>query len=71
MSTMLKTDAELLQCSLRVDSTQFPKALSNRIAQGYGKIIHTYIMHLIITTIDTIYKYSKYNIYFCPKINFK
>ena len=37
MSEMLKTDAELLQCPPRVESAQFPKALSNRIAQGYGK----------------------------------
>ena len=37
MSEMQKTDAELLQCSPRVDPAQFPKALSNRIAQGYGK----------------------------------
>ena len=37
MSEMPKTDAELLQCSPRVDPAQFLKALSNRIAQGYGK----------------------------------
>ena len=37
MSEMPKTDAELLQSSPRVDPAQFLKALSNRIAQGYGK----------------------------------
>ena len=37
MSEMPKTDAELLQFSPRVDPAQFPKALSNRIAQGCGK----------------------------------
>ena len=37
MSGMPKTDAELLQCSPRVDPAQFPKALNNRIAQGYGE----------------------------------
>ena len=36
MSEEHKTDAELLQCSQWVDSTQFPKALSNRIAQDNG-----------------------------------
>ena len=40
MSEMPKTDAELLQCSPRVDPAQFPKALCNRIAQGYGKHSH-------------------------------
>ena len=49
MSEMLKTDAELLQCSPRVDPAQFPKALSNRIARGYGKI------HSYIHSINTIY----------------
>ena len=39
MSEGHKTDAELLQCSQRVDSTQFPKALSYRIAQDYGKYV--------------------------------
>ena len=42
MSETLKTDAESLQCSPRVDPAQFPKALSNRIAQVMIKI-HSYI----------------------------
>ena len=67
MSATPKTDAELLQCSPRVDSAQFPKVLSNRIAQGYGKdtFLHKYKQH-------AFNKYNnKYNIYFCSKINFK
>ena len=40
MSERRKTDAELLQCSQRVDSSLFPKALNNRIAQDYGKYIY-------------------------------
>ena len=36
-----KTDVELLQCSPRVDATAFPKALANRIAQDFGKYVHT------------------------------
>ena len=47
MSETPKTDVELLQFSPRVDPAQFPKALSNRIAQGYGK--NTFIMHSIKT----------------------
>ena len=37
MSGTPKTDAELLQCSPWVDPAQFPKALNNHIAQGYGE----------------------------------
>ena len=44
MSAMPKTDAELLQCSPRVDPAQFPKALNNSIAQGYGKDTFIYIV---------------------------
>ena len=46
MSEVLKTDAELLQCSPRVDPAQFPKALSNRIAQGYCKNAFIYIQYI-------------------------
>ena len=35
MSEQWKTDTELLQCSPWVDSTLFPKASNNRIAQDY------------------------------------
>ena len=37
MSEWWKTDTELLQCSPQVNSTLFPKALNNRLAQDYGK----------------------------------
>ena len=37
MSEQQKTDTELLQSSPWVDSTLFPKALNNRLAQDYGK----------------------------------
>ena len=50
MSEMPKTDAELLQCSPRVDPAQFLKALSNRIAQGYGKNTLIYIYRNSIKT---------------------
>ena len=46
MSEVPKTDAELLQCSPGADPAQFPKALSNRIAQGYGKNSFIYIQYI-------------------------
>ena len=52
MSEMPKTVAELLQCSPRVDPAQFPKALSNRIAQGYGKNTLIYIYRHSIKTVN-------------------
>ena len=58
MSECWKTDAELLQCSPRVDSTLFPKAVNNKIAQGYGKTyVHMYILQLErqVSKINTIY----------------
>ena len=46
MSEMPKTDAELLQSSPRVDPAQFPKTLSNRITQGYGKNAFIYTQYI-------------------------
>ena len=41
MSEQQKTDTELPQCPPQVDSTLFPKALNNKLAQDYGKYIYT------------------------------
>ena len=60
MSGVPKTDAELLQCAPQVDPAQFPKAINNRITQGYGE----YCMQQEI-------KCTQYNIYFYPEKDFK
>ena len=54
MSEWWKMDVELLQCPPQVNSTLFPKALNNRIAQDYGK--YTYIQQTSwLNKINTIY----------------
>ena len=54
MSETPKTDVELLQCSPRVNPAQFPKTLSNRIAQDYGKNKYIYIyIYIYIYSIKT------------------
>ena len=55
MSERHKTDVELLQCSQRVDSSLFPKALSNRIAQDYGKYVQLQWQTSRVYTKNTIY----------------
>ena len=46
-----KMDAELLECQPRVGASTFAKALSNRIAQDFGKYVH-----ISLTSIN----YNKY-----------
>ena len=41
MEDSQKMDQELLQCPPRVDTSTFPKASANRIAQAYSRYIHT------------------------------
>ena len=45
MSERHKTNAELLQCSQRVDSSLFSTALNNRIAQDNSKYIYIYTVN--------------------------
>ena len=43
MEDSRKSDQELLQCPPRVDTSTFPKASANKIAQYFGKYIYIYI----------------------------
>ena len=40
MDDSQKTDQELLQCPPWVDTSTFPKASADKIAQAYGRYIH-------------------------------
>ena len=45
-----KSDQELLQCPPRVDTSTFPKASANKIAQNFGKYIYICVMHRMRNT---------------------